>query len=182
MALDPKDQLLLGPAHATAKVLQKAGKTYDDIGVYEYHEAFAGQILANLKALDSDWYSQNMMKLKEKLGAPPMDKFNLWGGSLSLGMFVDKTLNLYLVFSLRPKIFPDFPRTNLVSSTSWFSDFCLATNRSSVWSDRSSFDDHRGQPNDRRRQTIRSHRRLCRRRTRLRGNRGKISAMMIRAG
>jgi len=85
VALDPKDQLLLGPAHATAKVLQKAGKTYADIGVYEYHEAFAGQILANLKALDSDWYSQNIMKLKEKIGPPPMDKFNLWGGSLSLG-------------------------------------------------------------------------------------------------
>jgi len=85
VALDPKDQLLLGPAHATAKVLKMAGKSYQDIGVYEYHEAFAGQILANLKALDSDWYSQNIMKLKEKLGPPPMDKFNLWGGSLSLG-------------------------------------------------------------------------------------------------
>ena len=62
-----------------------SGKTYNDIGVYEYHEAFAGQILANLKALDCDWYSQNHLKLKEKLGPPPMDKFNLWGGSLSLG-------------------------------------------------------------------------------------------------
>lgn len=85
VALDPKDQLLLGPAHATAKVLKMSGKKYSDIGVYEYHEAFAGQILANLKALDCDWYSQNVMKLKEKLGAPPMDQFNLWGGSLSLG-------------------------------------------------------------------------------------------------
>jgi len=85
VALDPKDQLLLGPAHATAKVLKMSGKTYADIGVYEYHEAFAGQILANLKALDCDWYSENIMKIKEKIGAPPMDKFNLWGGSLSLG-------------------------------------------------------------------------------------------------
>jgi len=85
VALDPKDQLLLGPAHATAKILKMSGKTYKDIGVFEYHEAFAGQILANLKALDSDWYSENHIGIKEKLGPPPMDQFNLWGGSLSIG-------------------------------------------------------------------------------------------------
>jgi len=49
------------------------------------HEAFAGQILANLKALDSDWFAQNYMGLSEKFGTPDMDKFNLWGGSLSIG-------------------------------------------------------------------------------------------------
>ncbi len=32
-----------------------------DIDVYEFHEAFAGQVLANLKALDSDYFSQNYM-------------------------------------------------------------------------------------------------------------------------
>ena len=95
MALDPKDQLLLGPAHATAKVLKMSGKTYADIGVYEYHEAFAGQILANLKALDCDWYSENIMKLKEKIGPPPMDKFNLWGGSLSLGNYAGKIVAFF---------------------------------------------------------------------------------------
>jgi hypothetical protein len=29
-----------------------------DVDVFEYHEAFAGQILANLKAMDSDWFAQ----------------------------------------------------------------------------------------------------------------------------
>jgi len=85
VALDPKDQLLLGPASATVKVMGQAGLTYKDIGVYEYHEAFAGQILANLKALDCDWYCQHVMKRKEKFGPPPLDQFNLWGGSLSIG-------------------------------------------------------------------------------------------------
>jgi len=33
-----------------------------DLSVFEYHEAFAGQILANLKAMDSDWFAQNVMK------------------------------------------------------------------------------------------------------------------------
>lgn len=41
MSQDPKDQLLLGPAYATPKVLEKAGLKLSDIDVFEYHEAFA---------------------------------------------------------------------------------------------------------------------------------------------
>ncbi|XP_038133465.1 trifunctional enzyme subunit beta, mitochondrial [Cyprinodon tularosa] len=82
---DPKDQLLLGPTYATPKVLERAGLSLSDIDVFEYHEAFAGQIMANLKAMDSDWFAQTYMGRKSKVGTPPMEKFNLWGGSLSLG-------------------------------------------------------------------------------------------------
>ncbi|CAG2111943.1 unnamed protein product [Medioppia subpectinata] len=82
---DPKDQLLLGPAYATPRILEKAGLTLKDIDVFEFHEAFAGQILANLKALDSDWFAKEHMKRSGKYGAPDMSKFNLWGGSLSIG-------------------------------------------------------------------------------------------------
>ncbi|OCT79154.1 hydroxyacyl-CoA dehydrogenase trifunctional multienzyme complex subunit beta S homeolog isoform X1 [Xenopus laevis] len=82
---DPKDQLLLGPAYATPKVLERAGLTLADIDVFEFHEAFSGQILSNLKAMDSDWFAQNYMGRKAKVGAPALDKFNMWGGSLSLG-------------------------------------------------------------------------------------------------
>lgn len=38
---DPKDQLLLGPAYATPKVLDRAGLSMNDIDVWEFHEAFA---------------------------------------------------------------------------------------------------------------------------------------------
>ncbi|RWS29892.1 Trifunctional enzyme subunit beta-like protein [Leptotrombidium deliense] len=82
---DPKDQLLLGPAYATPTVLEKAGLSMKDIDVFEIHEAFAGQILANLKAMDCDWFAQNYMNRQSKVGAPIMEKLNLWGGSLSLG-------------------------------------------------------------------------------------------------
>ncbi|KAL3869831.1 hypothetical protein ACJMK2_042464 [Sinanodonta woodiana] len=82
---DPKDQLLLGPSYATPKVLARSGLSMSDISVFEYHEAFAGQILANLKAMDSDWFAKNYMGRNQKVGAPSLDKFNLWGGSLSLG-------------------------------------------------------------------------------------------------
>ncbi|XP_070368545.1 trifunctional enzyme subunit beta, mitochondrial isoform X7 [Equus asinus] len=44
-----------------------------------------GQILANFKAMDSDWFAQNYMGRKTKVGLPPLEKFNTWGGSLSLG-------------------------------------------------------------------------------------------------
>ncbi|XP_013883465.1 trifunctional enzyme subunit beta, mitochondrial [Austrofundulus limnaeus] len=82
---DPKDQLLLGPTYATPKVLERAGLSLSDIDVFEYHEAFASQILANLKAMDSDWFAQTYMGRKSKVGTPPLEKLNLWGGSLSLG-------------------------------------------------------------------------------------------------
>jgi len=82
---DPKDQLLLSPAYVTPVVLKKAGLKLSDVSVLEYHEAFAGQILANLKALESDKFCQEHMGLKEKVGTFDMDKFNKWGGSLSIG-------------------------------------------------------------------------------------------------
>lgn len=85
VARDPKEQLLLGPSYATEKVLRMAGLTKDDIDVYEFHEAFAGQIMAVLKALESESFCKNYMGLSEAFGSIPMDKFNLWGGSLSLG-------------------------------------------------------------------------------------------------
>jgi len=81
---DPKDQLLLGPAYATPLVCKKAGLEISDIDVFEFHEAFAGQILANLAALDSDYFTEKYLK-GSKVGQLPMDKFNLWGGSLSIG-------------------------------------------------------------------------------------------------
>ncbi|EFA06041.1 trifunctional enzyme subunit beta, mitochondrial [Tribolium castaneum] len=82
---DPIDQLLLGPAYGTPIVLEKAGLTMKDIAVWEFHEAFAGQILANFKAMDSDWFAQTYMKRSSKIGAPDINKFNNWGGSLSIG-------------------------------------------------------------------------------------------------
>uniref|UniRef100_A0A8B9FBM3 Trifunctional enzyme subunit beta, mitochondrial n=1 Tax=Amazona collaria TaxID=241587 RepID=A0A8B9FBM3_9PSIT len=85
LALGYKPKAYLSPTYATPKVLEKAGLTMADVDVFEFHEAFAGQILANLKAMDSDWFAQNYMGRKSKVGAPPLEKFNTWGGSLSLG-------------------------------------------------------------------------------------------------
>ncbi|XP_001987026.2 trifunctional enzyme subunit beta, mitochondrial [Drosophila grimshawi] len=82
---DPVDQLLLGPAYGIPKLLKKAGLTLKDIDTWEIHEAFAGQIVANLKALDSDWFCKTYLGLNEKLGSVDISKWNNWGGSLSIG-------------------------------------------------------------------------------------------------
>lgn len=82
---DLYEELLLGPAYSVAAVLEKAGLTLDDMDVIEFHEAFAGQILANIKALGSDEFAKNKLGRDKAVGKVNMDKFNLWGGSLSLG-------------------------------------------------------------------------------------------------
>uniref|UniRef100_A0A336MAH5 acetyl-CoA C-acyltransferase n=1 Tax=Culicoides sonorensis TaxID=179676 RepID=A0A336MAH5_CULSO len=82
---DPIDQLLLGPAYGIPKILKKANLTIKDIDAWEIHEAFAGQICANLKALDSDWFCKTYLGLNEKVGSVDLSKWNNWGGSLSIG-------------------------------------------------------------------------------------------------
>jgi len=80
-----ENELLLGPAYAVSKLLKQQNLTFDDIDVFEFHEAFAGQILSNLKALASDEFAVENLGRNKALGDVPMDKLNLWGGSLSIG-------------------------------------------------------------------------------------------------
>ncbi len=81
---DPKNELLLGPAYATSLLLEKNNLKISDIDVVEFHEAFAGQVLANLNAMDSEKFKTDL-NIKEKVGMIPIEKINTWGGSLSLG-------------------------------------------------------------------------------------------------
>lgn len=85
VAQDPEEELLLGPAYAVPHVLDEKGLTLDDIDVFEFHEAFAGQILSVLKALDSGKFAREKLNRNSKVGEIPMEKFNTLGGSLSLG-------------------------------------------------------------------------------------------------
>ena len=85
---DPKDELLLGPAYAVARLLARNSLTLADVDVWELHEAFAGQVLANLAALDSDVFAAKHLgrgKGAQRVGAIAMDKINVHGGSLALG-------------------------------------------------------------------------------------------------
>lgn len=88
VAQDPKDELLLGPAYAVAKLMHRNQLSIADVSVWEFHEAFAGQVLANLNALDSDVFAQKNLGRgagAAKVGRVPFEKLNTLGGSLSLG-------------------------------------------------------------------------------------------------
>lgn len=84
-AHDPKGELLLGPAYTIPKLLNEAGLKISDVSVFEIHEAFAGQVLANLAALQDKEFCVESLGLKGAFGEIPMDKINTQGGSLSLG-------------------------------------------------------------------------------------------------
>ena len=82
---DLEDELLLGPAYAIAKVLEKANLTLEQMDVIELHEAFAGQVLANVKCLASDEFAKNKLGRTKAVGELDPSKLNKWGGSLSIG-------------------------------------------------------------------------------------------------
>jgi len=83
--MDPYTELLLGPAYSINKLLKDNGLELKDIDVFEIHEAFAGQVLANIAALQSEKFCKENLGRTSKVGEIPMDKLNLHGGSLSLG-------------------------------------------------------------------------------------------------
>jgi acetyl-CoA acyltransferase len=83
-AVDPGWQLLMGPAYAVPKALDRAGITWKDLGLVEIHEAFAAQVLSNVQAWSSRAWA-------EKLGRPaPVGEVdwsmtNAMGGSIAIG-------------------------------------------------------------------------------------------------
>jgi len=83
-ACDPFEELLLGPTYCTRDVLDGLSLQMSDIGVFEIHEAFAGQILSNIAAMGSQKFADEKLNGR-KVGDVDFDKLNLRGGSLALG-------------------------------------------------------------------------------------------------
>lgn len=81
----PFEELLLGPTYCSQEVLTRNNLSLEtDIGVFEIHEAFAGQILSNLTAMNSQKFADEKFGGK-KVGDVDMDKLNTKGGSLAVG-------------------------------------------------------------------------------------------------
>jgi acetyl-CoA acetyltransferase family protein len=85
VARRPDDELLIGPAMAVPNVLDQMNLSLDDIDVFEFHEAFAGQVVTVLHALNSDSFARERLGRDQRVGQVPDDKLNRWGGSLSIG-------------------------------------------------------------------------------------------------
>jgi acetyl-CoA acyltransferase len=84
-ALDPAGQLLMGPSYATPIALDRAGVKVTDVDLIDMHEAFAAQILSNTQAFESKEWSEKHLGRSEKIGDIDWDKFNVTGGSISIG-------------------------------------------------------------------------------------------------
>jgi acetyl-CoA C-acetyltransferase len=84
-AASEKEGLLLAPAYAVPRMLEKAGLTLQDFDYYEIHEAFAAQVLATLKAWEDDAFCKEKLGLDHALGSIDLSKLNVNGSSLAAG-------------------------------------------------------------------------------------------------
>jgi acetyl-CoA C-acetyltransferase len=80
-----REGLLMAPAYAMPKMLQRAGLTLQDFDFYEIHEAFAAQVLCTLKAWEDPVYCKERLGLDKPLGSIDREKLNVNGGSLGAG-------------------------------------------------------------------------------------------------
>lgn len=82
-ALDPS-VMGLGPVHAIASLLSTHHLSLQDIDYWEINEAFAAQVLACLKAMESQEYCHRL-GLMNALGTLDINRLNVDGGSIALG-------------------------------------------------------------------------------------------------
>lgn len=80
-----KEGLLMAPAYAVPRMLQRAGLTLQDFDFYEIHEAFAAQVLCTLQAWEDPAFCRDKLGLNAPLGAIDRRKLNVLGSSLAAG-------------------------------------------------------------------------------------------------
>lgn len=77
--------LLMAPTKAVAQLLTRNKLTFQDFDYIEIHEAFAGQVLCNLKAWESESYCRDTLGLSAPLGVIDRKRLNVVGSSVSVG-------------------------------------------------------------------------------------------------
>jgi acetyl-CoA acetyltransferase family protein len=77
-SIDPADGLLMGPGVAVPQLLAQTGLALADMDVVEMHEAFAGQVLCNLKAWELGWK-------RPAIGRVAQAQLNPLGSSIAVG-------------------------------------------------------------------------------------------------
>lgn len=79
------DGMLMAPAYAIPRLLARRGLRFEDIAVWELHEAFAAQVLANIAVAANPAARAKHASDIGDLGDFPRERLNAWGGSLALG-------------------------------------------------------------------------------------------------
>lgn len=82
---DYKEELLLAPAYAVPKMLARNNMTLQDFDFYEIHEAFGAQVLATMKAWETESFCKERLGLDKALGEIDRTKLNVNGSSLATG-------------------------------------------------------------------------------------------------
>lgn len=77
--------LLMAPAYAVPRLLQRAGISLQDFDFYEIHEAFAAQTLCTLKAWEDGEFCREKLGLDQPLGSIDRAKLNVNGSSIATG-------------------------------------------------------------------------------------------------
>ena len=84
-ATDVWQDMLLGPSYASPLALDRAGITLNDLTLIDMHEAFAAQMLANLKVFRDERFARDVLNRPQALGEVDENKFNVLGGSIAYG-------------------------------------------------------------------------------------------------
>ena len=77
--------LLMAPAYAMPRMLEREGHSLQDFDFYEIHEAFASQVLATLKAWEDPIFCKGRLGLDAPLGGIDRARLNVTGSSLAAG-------------------------------------------------------------------------------------------------
>jgi acetyl-CoA C-acetyltransferase len=77
--------LLMAPAYAVPRMLERNGLSLQDFDYYEIHEAFASQVLSTLKAWEDPVFCKERLGLDAPLGAIDRSRLNVNGSSLAAG-------------------------------------------------------------------------------------------------
>ena len=83
--VEKKEGLLMAPAYAVPRMLERAGLKLQDFDYYEIHEAFASQVLSTLKAWEDPAFCKERLGLDAPLGSIDRVKLNVKGSSLAAG-------------------------------------------------------------------------------------------------
>src|SRR5262249_11097533 len=68
--------LLMAPSYAIPRLFARHNLRYDDIDLWEIHEAFAAQVLANVAALEDDDWIKRKTGISRVFGNFPWDRVN----------------------------------------------------------------------------------------------------------
>jgi acetyl-CoA C-acetyltransferase len=77
--------LLMAPVSAIPRLLARHGLTYDDIALWEIHEAFSAQVLCHIKGLQDKDFVRAKAGVENTFGGFPLERMNPNGGSVALG-------------------------------------------------------------------------------------------------